>query len=195
MLDKRYYKNEYRKPAKSEKKAKLVEIIIQESDGSFRYELRDIKTNNLIQLTLFKDNVPVGNWLFAEGYELVYNNQEYEGILRYDIVDNSVKGSFSGEFEAPVFQHNDYDFRKFIDTNLLYPYNAAVEGIQGTVICQFILDETGKVNYFSILKSANPELDKEVARLILKSPLWIPAKLDGKPIKVHIIMPTNFILQ
>jgi TonB family protein len=195
IVEKKYYKNKYKEPAKSEKLAKLVEITIQEPDGTLRYELRDTKSDKLLQLKLYKDKVPVGKWLFTDNFELEYISQEYEGFLRYDIKENSMKGDTSSELEPPVFPLNDNDFRSFIAANLNYPCIAAENGIQGKVISQFILDESGKITRFSILESADPELDKEAARVILKSPTWTPAKLDGHPVGVHIIMPIVFVLK
>lgn len=195
IVEKRYYKNKYLKPAKSEKQAKLVEIIMQENGDTLRHELREIKTNKLVQVKLFKNRTPIGHWVFTMEYALDYSSQEYEGIQRWDLAENSYQIDMPDKFEAPVFPEYDNDFRSFIAKHLQYPYEAAVNEIQGRVLSQFILDENGKILYFSILKSVNPELDKEAARVVLISPLWTPAKVDGKPVKVHIIVPIVFVLQ
>lgn len=60
---------------------------------------------------------------------------------------------------------------------------------------QVVIDENGELKNLSILQSAHKILDMEASRVILLSPKWTPAKLNGKPIKVFIIVPTNFVLQ
>lgn len=75
-----------------------------------------------------------------------------------------------------------------------YPVEALEKRVTGKVLTQFILDENGAIIDFSILGNPQPVLDREATRVILSSPEWFPAKLDGKPVKIYIQYPVNFIL-
>lgn len=74
-----------------------------------------------------------------------------------------------------------------------YPEAAKAAKIEGKVIVQGFIDETGNVTEVSILKSVNPELDAEAMRAF-QSAKFTPGKKDGKPVKVKIIMPIEFKL-
>ncbi len=200
IVEKKYLKNKFGEQTE-EKKAKFVELTVKEPDGTLRYETRNVKDNELIRLESYKEGIPVGKWIPLYGkqldydFELVYNEAEYDSIIHFDIINNVVKGKIEGAFEAPIFPQSDNNFRKFVSMNLVYPAPCLEDGIQGTVVSQFIIDESGKLIDLSIMKGANKILDKEAARVIIKSPNWIPAKLNGVPVRVHIVMPTVFVLQ
>jgi TonB family protein len=201
VIEKKYCKNEYGVPAKSEKKAKYIKLTIKESDGTMRYEIRNLKSDKLVNLKCYKNEMPVGKWIAANGRELDYDfdlissEKEYENVIKYDIHEKKVIGEIKGKFEAPLFPQFEDNFRKHIAMNLRYPVPAQENGLQGKVISQFIIDETGKITNLSILKSAHKVLDKEAARVILSSPNWTPAMIDGEPVKVMVIVPTVFVLQ
>jgi len=201
VIEKKYCKNEYGVPAKSEKKAKFVKLTIKESDGTMRYEIRNLKSDKLVNLKSYKDEMPVGKWIRANGkildydFDLVYSEKEYENIIKYDLSEKKVIGEIKGKFEEPIFSEYENNFRQYVARNLLYPIFAAENGLQGKVLSQFIIDENGKIINLSILESAHKVLDKEAARVILSSPDWTPAKIDGEPVKVLVIVPTSFVLQ
>jgi len=66
-------------------------------------------------------------------------------------------------------------------------------GIEGKVIVQVFIDETGKVVKTDVLKSAGDELDK-AAMNALQRTMFTPGKADGKPVKVRIVVPIVFKL-
>jgi TonB family protein len=66
--------------------------------------------------------------------------------------------------------------------------------IFGRVIVKFSIDETGKFYQAEIYQGVHPLLDNEALRVILSSPLWEPAKLNGKNVKQTFIMPVIFQL-
>lgn len=201
IIDKKYYKSKYGGSPVDEKNAKVFEITILEPDSSYRYEMRSIKNNKLLSFRCYKNDIPVGKWIYPNGeeidfdFELKYVDFEYKNVIHYDLNTKTTLTKVNGNFEPPIFPFDDNNFPYFVAKRLRYPEQASENGIQGRVFSQFIIDETGKITQLSIYKGVDADLDKEAARVISQSPDWHPAKLDGKPIKVCIIMPLGFALQ
>ena len=175
--------------------------MTKNSDGSTCSEMKNIKNNKIIYKRCYINDIPTGIWITFSGteinynFELVYSNEEYKEILHFLINEEKTKEKIEGKFEVPTPICEGNDFKKHIADNLTYPELAAENGIQGKVTSQFIIDETGKLVEFSILKSADKILDKEAARVIKQLTNWTPAKINGSPIRICIIAHTVFVLQ
>jgi TonB family protein len=75
-----------------------------------------------------------------------------------------------------------------------YPDSAIRNGIRGTVVAEFVVDEKGKVRDVRIVESLDDEMDAQVVKVIGASPKWKPATVDGKPVSVKISVPVEFKL-
>ena len=96
--------------------------------------------------------------------------------------------------EAPQFPGGSKAMREYLKTNMRYPQIAKENGIQGRVILQFVVDETGKVRDPKILRSVDPALDAEAIRLVEAMPRWMPGMQDGKAVAVRYTIPVMFSL-
>lgn len=94
----------------------------------------------------------------------------------------------------PVFQGGDNALMKFISKNVKYPADAIEKNIQGKVIIQFIVDETGKIIEPKIVKGVLPSIDAEALRVVKSMPNWTPGKEKGKNVKCKFFIPINFKL-
>ncbi len=97
--------------------------------------------------------------------------------------------------QAPAFPGGPQAMMQFIKDNLKYPQIAKENGIQGRVILQFVVDETGKVIDPKVIRSIDPSLDTEAIRLVLSMPRWIPGMQDGKAVAVRYTIPVIFKLE
>lgn len=99
--------------------------------------------------------------------------------------------------DMPTFNGGkpEVEFRKYIGQNLDYPEIAAENGISGRVIVQFAVNGKGRVVDAVVVRSVDPNLDKEAIRVVMSSPPWTPGKQRGKPVKVLFTFPINFVLQ
>jgi TonB family protein len=86
------------------------------------------------------------------------------------------------------------DFRKWIQSNLVYPPEAKKNGISGQVYVGFKVTSSGKVSDIRIIRGVNPLLDKEAIRVVGSSPDWTPAVKDGKNTDVEIAINIDFSL-
>ena len=97
--------------------------------------------------------------------------------------------------QAPQFPGGSKAMMEYLNTNMRYPQIAKENGIEGRVILQFVVDETGKVRDPRILRSVDPALDAEAIRLVEAMPLWTPGKQDGKAVAVRFTVPVSFKLE
>jgi TonB family protein len=80
-----------------------------------------------------------------------------------------------------------------LQKNVIYPKSAKQSGIEGKVIVQAFIDETGKVLKTVVLKSAGDALDLAAVNAIEKT-AFTPGKAEGKAVKVRIVIPIVFKL-
>jgi protein TonB len=95
----------------------------------------------------------------------------------------------------PSFPGGDGELMKFLGNNVKYPVIAQENGIQGRVICQFVVNRDGSIVDVEVVRSVDPSLDKEAIRVIKSMPAWSPGKQRGKSVRVKYTLPVNFRLQ
>jgi len=101
----------------------------------------------------------------------------------------------SGYDVPPSFKGGETAMYNLINSKIVYPPAAKESLISGKVNLRFAIDIDGTISGVSVLKGINPELDAEAVRVIKLLPAWIPATLEGKPVKVWYIMPVTFKLK
>ena len=72
---------------------------------------------------------------------------------------------------------------------------AEENGIQGRVICTFVVERDGSITGVRIVKSAQFLLDREAVRVLKNMPVWIPGTYKGMPVRVKYTVPVTFRLQ
>ena len=96
----------------------------------------------------------------------------------------------------PEFPGGQQALFKFLSENVKYPVIAQENGIQGRVICQFVVNRDGSIVDVEVVRSAgDASLDKEAVRVIKSMPKWKPGKQRGKAVRVKYTLPVNFKLQ
>lgn len=96
----------------------------------------------------------------------------------------------------PEFPGGQQALFKYLNENVKYPVIAQENGIQGRVICQFVVNKDGSIVDVEVVRSGgDPSLDKEAVRVIKSMPKWKPGKQRGKPVRVKYTVPVNFKLQ
>ena len=96
----------------------------------------------------------------------------------------------------PEFPGGQQALFKFLSENVKYPVIAQENGIQGRVICQFVVNRDGSIVDVEVVRSGgDASLDKEAVRVIKSMPKWKPGKQRGKAVRVKYTLPVNFKLQ
>lgn len=102
--------------------------------------------------------------------------KNYIEVFEYDYVDTK-----------PEYPGGNCCFVKFINDNRRYPAEAYRKGIEGRVMCSFVVNTDGSISNITILKSVEPSLNREAIRVFSKMPAWSPGKLNGQAVPVRVI--------
>ncbi len=98
--------------------------------------------------------------------------------------------------DMPEFPGGQDKLPKYLAENIKYPVIAQENGIQGRVICQFVVNKDGSIVDVEVVRSGGDQsLDREAVRVIKSMPKWKPGKQRGKPVRVKYTLPVNFRLQ
>lgn len=102
-------------------------------------------------------------------------------VFEYDYVD-----------EKPQFPGGDSKLVGFINARRRYPAEAYRRGIEGRVVCSFVVDAEGKLSHFKVLKGVECSLNREALRILAGMPRWEPGKIDGRCVPVRVIWAVPF---
>ena len=98
----------------------------------------------------------------------------------------------------PMFSNNAdprYFLREWVYHYLKYPQAAVRDGVQGTVMVQFIIEKDGKITNVKVTKGVDEELDAEAVRVISASPKWKPGRMGGNKVRSVLTLPVEFRLE
>ena len=96
----------------------------------------------------------------------------------------------------PTFNGGDpsVEFNRYIASKMIYPEEAAQNGIKGRVYVKFVVNNKGELVNAEIFQGVHPDLDGEALRVVKSSPLWEPGIQSGVKVSVTYIFPINFVL-
>lgn len=87
---------------------------------------------------------------------------------------------------------------EFIYENIKYPAVAKDNGVQGTVVLKFVVDERGNVGNIQLVKDIGANCGQEALRVVNlmneQNLKWEPGKQRGRPVKVWFMLPVKFQL-
>ncbi len=95
----------------------------------------------------------------------------------------------------PEFPGGNAAMMKFLSDNIKYPVIAQENGIQGRVICNFVVERDGSITDVQVVRGVDPSLDREAVRVIQSMPRWTPGKQRGQAVRVRFTLPVVFRLQ
>ena len=102
---------------------------------------------------------------------------------------------FTAVEQMPQFPGGEAELMKYISNNIKYPTMAMENNIQGRVVVQFVVTKTGKIGEVKVVRSKDPDLDKEAVRVVKSLPNFIPGKMNGQAVNVWYTLPITFKLQ
>ncbi len=196
-----------KKETKVERKEKInVEVekkVVEKVKSSVKFTAPEIKKDDEVkpedeiksQDDLAKTNTAIGTFD-------VKGNDEAEGVVlkaNEQAIDEKPKEEETKVFEVveqmPEFPGGAAALMKWLSDNIKYPAIAEENGIQGRVVCTFVVERDGSVSDVQVARSIDPSLDKEAVRVLKKMPKWIPGRQNGAPVRVKYTVPVTFKLQ
>ena len=94
--------------------------------------------------------------------------------------------------EPPTYVKGAKAFYDFLGSSIRMPAEVRENGLRGTAVVTFIVEEDGTLSGYKILSSPSNAMGEEVIRVMKTSAKWNPGKVDGKPVKFLFNLPVSF---
>lgn len=104
-------------------------------------------------------------------------------VYEYDYVD--IQPSFPG---------GNLELIRYINQSRRYPTDAYSKGVQGRVMCSFIVNPDGSISHIRVIKGVEHSLNCEAIRLISEMPKWEAGRVNNEAVAVHCLLPIPFRL-
>ena len=199
---------EQKKEAKVERKEivkqEKVEQVVEKVKSSIKFTAPVIKKDDEVRPEdEMKSQDEIMNSKVAVGFANVIGNDESGEVLKAKeaLVTEPVKPKeeenkvFDVVEQMPSFPGGMAALMAYLQKSIKYPPVAEENGIQGRVVCTFVVERDGSVTDVKVAKSVDPSLDKEAVRVVSAMPKWIPGKQNGQSVRVKYTLPVTFRLQ
>ena len=199
---------EQKKEAKVERKEVIkhekVEQVVEKVKSSIKFTAPVIKKDNEVNPEdEMKSQDEIMNSKVAVGFANVIGNDESGEVLKAKeaLVTEPVKPKeeenkvFEVVEQMPSFPGGMNALMDYLRKSIKYPPVAEENGIQGRVVCSFVVERDGSVTDVRVAKSVDPSLDKEAVRVVSAMPKWIPGRQNGQSVRVKYTLPVTFRLQ
>ena len=97
--------------------------------------------------------------------------------------------------QMPSFPGGQAALMSYLSNNIKYPQIAMENGVQGRVVCTFVVERDGSITDIRVVRGVDPSLDKEAIRVLKSMPHWIPGKQNGSAVRVKFTVLVTFKLQ
>jgi TonB family protein len=153
-------------------------IGINESDSQPRI------SNEFIEEITINENVGKGDL-----------NYSYPKRGEYGIVE---QGDYVPCEAMPEYPGGEQALKEEIQTRIIYPKREKRKRITGTVLVRFAVEKDGTISNVRVEKGVDdgPGLSEEAVRAVVAlEKKFIPAKIDGHPVKISMTYPVEFKLR
>ncbi len=106
-------------------------------------------------------------------------------IEAYDVSSVEISPSFPGGEQALV---------SFINSERRYPREAYSAGLEGRVVCGFIVNPDGALSHVTVVRGVSEDLNREAVRVISSMPRWQPGVRGGVNVPVYCCLTIPFRL-
>ncbi|MDA0350518.1 MAG: M56 family metallopeptidase [Verrucomicrobia bacterium] len=137
---------------------------------------------------------------------VIHYKKERVSIMKKSAIILTCLSLFGGSMVAfaetsPIEENRIYDISELdappaptIRTAPVYPTKMKEEGVEGTVITLFVIDEYGNVTNPLVVNSSNSAFNGSAMDAVSQ---WKfePGKVDGEPVRVRVRLPIKYTLQ
>ncbi|GLU50682.1 M56 family metallopeptidase [Dyadobacter frigoris] len=110
-------------------------------------------------------------------------------------IPRSAQAEMSVIEQMPQFPGGEAQLSEFLSKNVVYPAEAASEGVQGDVKVSFTINDKGYIRNPKIIERMGYGLDEEALRVVLKMPRWEPGRQGRRAIAVQYNLSISFALE
>ncbi len=123
-------------------------------------------------IIFFLNLMTVGSIHATNSSQMKFQQENRSNMKAITLPENSKKARHDTVFVLKEFPFFPEDFNEFIFSNFHYPPSLQENCIQGRVVVKFCINPKGKCDHFSIVRSVDPLIDKEVLRVLKLMPKW-----------------------
>lgn len=140
-----------------------------------------------------KDSLMTGIWIGRYPDGKIYFRETYDSGkliqgISYDLSGSEYRYKTVKEDPLPVIGLNAFHY--FINQN--FKASSAGAKPKGQTFLGFTVQIDGSLKDIKIVKGLDEYTNKELLRILKKSPEWKPALLRGQPLQVPYILPISF---
>ncbi|MDD6552208.1 MAG: TonB family protein [Prevotellaceae bacterium] len=205
--------NQAKKKAKVERKAPVQKEekkeVVKQVKSSIKFTAPVIKKDSEVKKEIVSQN-DLNNSKTAVGAFDVKGNSDEGTVLKATqeivteeapkpqaaaapaAVENKV---FDVVEQMPSFPGGNGALMSYLSSNVKYPVVAQENGVQGRVVVSFVVEKDGSITDVQVVRSVDPSLDREAARVVRSMPRWNPGKQNGSAVRVKYNVPVSFRLQ
>jgi len=156
------------------------------------FEFYDIDNFKKVATGYYYNGIMKGEWNYINYNSYITKKVNYDiPILDFKVSDAYIVVDIDPKFGDTT----SFDiFRKYLGENLIYPPMAVKYSIEGKIIVEFVIDETGHVCSVAVLTNGNKDLEREACRVLEQSPEWTPGYFKGEKVKTKLVFPFKFKL-
>lgn len=99
---------------------------------------------------------------------------------------------FSVVDKMPQYPYGEKELAGFIGHQIRYPKEARQQGIEGRILCSFIVATDGSISNIQVVQGLDPQLDREAIRVLSLMSKWIPGEKNGEKVNVKCLLPIDF---
>ena len=194
-----------KKEIKEEKKdePEVEKIEVERVKSSVAFTVPEIKKDEEVkedqemksQDDLAETNTAIGAFTVEGNDETAEVKHVEEKIAEPEPVKEEETKVFDVVEQMPSFPGGPSALMQYLSSNIKYPVVAEENGVQGRVVCTFVVERDGSITDVRVVKSVDPSLDKEAVRVVKSMPKWIPGKQNGSAVRVKYTVPVTFRLQ
>ena len=194
-----------KKEIKEEKKdePEVEKIEVERVKSSVAFTVPEIKKDEEVkedqemksQDDLAETNTAIGAFTVEGNDETAEVKHVEEKIAEPEPVKEEETKVFDVVEQMPSFPGGPSALMQYLSSNIKYPVVAEENGVQGRVVCTFVVEKDGSITDVRVVKSVDPSLDKEAVRVVKSMPKWIPGKQNGSAVRVKYTVPVTFRLQ
>ena len=190
-----------KKEIKEEKKdePEVEKIEIERVKSSVAFTVPEIKKDDEVkedqemksQDDLAETNTAIGAFTVEDNDETAEVKHVEEKIAEPEPVKEEETKVFDVVEQMPSFPGGQSALLQYLSSKIKYPVVAEENGVQGRVVCTFVVEKDGSITDVRVVKSVDPSLDKEAVRVVKSMPKWIPGKQNGSDVRVKYTVPVT----
>ncbi len=158
----------------------------------------------------YTSNIRTGVWDFFDfngNIDLKYDysrkvivettRSRQEDTVKY-LIDTENGWTLTQVKRPAIVLQSPKEFGMIMQQNIRFPLEARNNGISGTVLVRFTIDENGKTSDYKVKKGIGYGCDQEAWRVIkmaTESAQWLPAVYQDVPVKSEYVMPCVYKIQ